>query len=66
MYKCNFGFDELKDLVHLISGLTLGIDQNRVAAVLMKPIPSNLKELQSFLGFMSYYRQHIKNYAHMY
>ena len=29
----------------------------------MKPIPSNVKELQSFLGFMSYYRQHIKDYA---
>ena len=61
--KCNFCFNELKALGHVVSGLTLGIDHNRVAAVLMKPIPSNVKELQSFLGFMSYYRQHIKNYA---
>ena len=61
--KCNFCFNELKALGHVVSGLTLGIDQNRVAAVLLKPIPSNLKELQSFLGFMSYYRGHIKDYA---
>jgi hypothetical protein len=61
--KCHFGFNELKALGHVVSGLTLGIDQNRVAAVLLKPVPTNVKELQSFLGFMSYYRQHLKNYA---
>ena len=48
--KCNFCFDELKALGHVVSGLTLGIDQNRVAAVVSKPIPSNLKEIQSFFG----------------
>lgn len=28
-----------------------------------KPVPSNKKELQSFLGFASYYRQHLKGFA---
>jgi len=61
--KCNFGFDELRALGHFVSGLKLGIEQNRLSAILLKPVPTTLKELQIFLGFMSYYRQHIKNYA---
>ncbi|MBW0567081.1 hypothetical protein O181_106796 [Austropuccinia psidii MF-1] len=31
--KCNFVFEELKALGHIVSGLTLGIDKNKVAAV---------------------------------
>ncbi|MBW0517887.1 hypothetical protein O181_057602 [Austropuccinia psidii MF-1] len=61
--KCNFGFEELKELGHIISGLSLGIDKNKLAAVLCKPIPQNKKEMRSFLGFASYYRQNLKNFA---
>ncbi|MBW0527332.1 hypothetical protein O181_067047 [Austropuccinia psidii MF-1] len=41
--KCNFGFEELKALGHIVSGLSLGIDKNKVAEVLLKPIPQNKK-----------------------
>ncbi|MBW0579926.1 hypothetical protein O181_119641, partial [Austropuccinia psidii MF-1] len=61
--KCNFGFEELKALGQIVSGLSLGIDTNKVAAVLLKPIPQNKKEMMSFLGFASYYRQHLKDFA---
>ncbi|MBW0525933.1 hypothetical protein O181_065648 [Austropuccinia psidii MF-1] len=61
--KCNFGFEELKALGHVVSGLSLGIDKNKVAAVLLEPIPQNKKEMISFLGFASYYRQHLKEFA---
>ncbi|MBW0573992.1 hypothetical protein O181_113707 [Austropuccinia psidii MF-1] len=61
--KCHFGFKELKALGHVVSGLSLGIDKNKVAAVLLKPMPQNKKEIQSFLGFAGYYRQHIKDFA---
>ncbi|MBW0529202.1 hypothetical protein O181_068917 [Austropuccinia psidii MF-1] len=54
--KCNFGFEELKSLGHIVSVLSLGIDKNKVAEVLLKPIPQNKKEIMSFLGFASYYR----------
>ncbi|MBW0550461.1 hypothetical protein O181_090176, partial [Austropuccinia psidii MF-1] len=63
--KCNFGQQELLALGHKVSGLSLAIDQNKVAAVLQKPVPKNIKEMQSFLGFASYYRNHIKNFAHI-
>ncbi|MBW0554171.1 hypothetical protein O181_093886 [Austropuccinia psidii MF-1] len=61
--KCHFGFKELKELGHVVSGLSLGIDKNKVAAVLLKPMPQNKKEIKSFLGFAGYYRKHIKYFS---
>ncbi|MBW0473034.1 hypothetical protein O181_012749 [Austropuccinia psidii MF-1] len=61
--KCNFGFEELKALGHIVSGLCLGIDKNKVAEVLLKPIPQKKNEMMSFLGFASYYRQQLKCFA---
>ncbi|MBW0474255.1 hypothetical protein O181_013970 [Austropuccinia psidii MF-1] len=63
--KCNFGQQELLALGHKVSGLSLEIEQNKVAEVLQKPVPRNIKEMQSFLGFASYYRSHIKRFAHI-
>ncbi|MBW0506513.1 hypothetical protein O181_046228 [Austropuccinia psidii MF-1] len=54
---------KLKALGHVVSGLALGIDKNKVAAVLLKPMPQNKKEIQSFLGFAGYYRQHVRDFA---
>ncbi|MBW0486594.1 hypothetical protein O181_026309 [Austropuccinia psidii MF-1] len=65
LYKCNFGQQELLALGHKVSGLGLEIDQNKVAEVLEKPVPRNIKEMQSFLGFASYYRNHIEYFAHI-
>ncbi|MBW0478582.1 hypothetical protein O181_018297 [Austropuccinia psidii MF-1] len=56
---------KLLALHHKVLGLSLAIDQNKVAAVLQKPVPRNIKEMQSFLGVASYYRNHIKNLAHI-
>ncbi|MBW0566989.1 hypothetical protein O181_106704 [Austropuccinia psidii MF-1] len=61
--KCNFGFKELKSLGHVLSGLSLGIDKSKVAAVLLKPMPQNRKEIQSFLGLAGYYRHYIEYFA---
>ncbi|MBW0537666.1 hypothetical protein O181_077381 [Austropuccinia psidii MF-1] len=61
--KCKFGFKEVKPLGHIVSGLSLGIDKNKVAAALLKPIPQNNKEMISFLGFSSYYRKNLKEFA---
>ncbi|MBW0587324.1 hypothetical protein O181_127039 [Austropuccinia psidii MF-1] len=63
--KCNFGQQELLELGHKVSGLSLAIEQNKIAAVLLKPVPKNIKEMQYFLGFASYYRNHIRNLPHI-
>ncbi|MBW0568760.1 hypothetical protein O181_108475 [Austropuccinia psidii MF-1] len=61
--KCHFGFKELKALGLVVSGTSLGIDKSKVAAVFLKPMPQNTKEIQSFLGFSGYYRKHIKDFS---
>ncbi|MBW0495198.1 hypothetical protein O181_034913 [Austropuccinia psidii MF-1] len=63
--KGNFGQQELLALGHKISGLGLEMDQNKVAEVLQNPVPRNIKEMQSFLWFASYYRNHIKHFSHI-
>ncbi|MBW0550263.1 hypothetical protein O181_089978 [Austropuccinia psidii MF-1] len=61
--KCDFSYSKLKALGHVVSGLSLGIDKNKVAAVLLKLMPQTKRQMQSFLGFAGYYRQHIKDFA---
>ena len=61
--KCKFGFHEVKALGHIVSGLCIAMDQNRVAAVLYKPIPKCQKEVSCFVGFASYYRNFLENYG---
>jgi len=61
--KCSFGYGELKALGHVVSGLALAIDKNRVAPIMLQPTPQSMKDMQSFLGFCSYYRQFIENFS---
>ncbi|MBW0524075.1 hypothetical protein O181_063790 [Austropuccinia psidii MF-1] len=61
--KCHFGFKELKALGHVVSGLSLGIVKNKAEAVLLKPMPQNKKEIQSFLSFAGYSRKNIIDFA---
>ncbi|MBW0530343.1 hypothetical protein O181_070058 [Austropuccinia psidii MF-1] len=63
--KCHFGQQELLALGHKVSGVSLAIDHNKVAAVLQKPVPKRIKEMHSLLGLASYYRKQIKNFAHI-
>ncbi|MBW0505839.1 hypothetical protein O181_045554 [Austropuccinia psidii MF-1] len=44
--KCHFPYSELKALGHVVSGLSLGIDKNKVAEVLLKPMPQTKKKMQ--------------------
>ncbi|MBW0502755.1 hypothetical protein O181_042470 [Austropuccinia psidii MF-1] len=61
--KCSFGSEEPKDLGHIVLGLSLVIDKKIVEAVLLKPRPQNKKDMMYFLGFSSYHRQHLKDFA---
>ncbi|MBW0518736.1 hypothetical protein O181_058451 [Austropuccinia psidii MF-1] len=62
---CNFDQQELLALGHKVSGVGLAIDKKEVAEVLLKTVPKNIKDMQSFLGFSSYYKNHIRNLAHI-
>ncbi|MBW0466158.1 hypothetical protein O181_005873 [Austropuccinia psidii MF-1] len=61
--KCNLVFEELKALENIVSDSRSGINKNKVAAVLLKLITQNKKEIMSFLGLSSYYRQQPKAFV---
>ncbi|MBW0528014.1 hypothetical protein O181_067729 [Austropuccinia psidii MF-1] len=63
--ECNFGQQELLELGHKVSVVSLAIDQDKVTEVLLKQVPNNIKEMQCFLGFASYYRNHIRKLSHI-
>ncbi|MBW0496133.1 hypothetical protein O181_035848 [Austropuccinia psidii MF-1] len=65
LQKCNFAQQELLALGHKVSVLNLAIDQNKLGAVMQIPVPKSIKYMQCFFGFASYYRNHIKWFAHI-
>nr|MBW0538791.1 hypothetical protein [Austropuccinia psidii MF-1] len=46
--KCHFAYIELKALGHVVFGLSLGMYKNKVAAVLLKPMPQTKKKCNHF------------------
>ena len=61
--KCHFFKEEVEFLGKLVSGSGVSISADKLEAVKQWPVPTNVKELQSFLGFMNYHRNHIRDFA---
>lgn len=61
--KCTFLQEEIRYLGHIISGSSVKPDPVKLDGVRLWPIPTTLKQLRSFLGFLNYYRRFIHNYS---
>ncbi|TKS67456.1 Retrovirus-related Pol polyprotein from transposon 412 [Collichthys lucidus] len=61
--KCKFFQTSVKYLGHIVSEKGVETDPDKILALKSWPIPRNLKELKSFLGFAGYYRRFIKGYS---
>ena len=61
--KCALFHTEMEFLGSHIDRNGITPSKSRIEAVECWPTPKNVKELQSFLGTVGYYRQHIKDYA---
>jgi hypothetical protein len=61
--KCTFFQKEVEFLGKLVSEKGVSIAPGKMDVLKSWPRPSNAKELQSFLGFMNYHRNHIRNFA---
>ena len=61
--KCTLFARKVKYLGHVVSENGISTDPRKVGVVKTWPEPANITELRSFLGFCSYYRRHIENFA---
>lgn len=61
--KCKFFQTSVRYLGHIVSHKGVETDPEKVKALSSWPVPRDLKQLRSFLGFSGYYRRFIKNYS---
>ena len=61
--KCEFFKTEIKYLGIIVSDGGIATDPHKVSVVKNWPVIKNVKDLRKFLGFTSYYRRFIQDYA---
>jgi RNase H-like domain found in reverse transcriptase len=61
--KCEFHKQSVKFLGYIMTINGIQMDSSKVEAVLNWPVPTSVKELQSFLGFANFYRRFIEGYS---
>src|SRR5215470_3867541 len=61
--KCVFGIKKIEFLGHVVSAAGLHVDPTKIDVILHWLIPTNVKELQSFLGLCNYYQRFIDSFA---
>ncbi|EKD03262.1 retrotransposon nucleocapsid protein [Trichosporon asahii var. asahii CBS 8904] len=61
--KCEFHTDRVEFLGFIVTPDGIEMDPGKVAGVVSWPTPTNLKELQSFLGFINFYRRFIHQFS---
>ncbi|RAL65789.1 hypothetical protein DID88_005454 [Monilinia fructigena] len=61
--KCEFHVKETEFLGFTVSNQGLKMSKDKVKAVLEWKQPTTIKEVQSFLGFVNFYRRFIKGYS---
>ena len=61
--KCHFFATDIHFLGYKVTKDGMSMNEDKVKAIHNMPMPSNKKEVQSFLGFINYYRTFIPNFA---
>ena len=61
--KCTLFAKEVEFLVHVVSEAGIKTDPRKTEVVSSWPTPDNVHEVRSFLGFCSYYRRFIPQFA---
>ena len=61
--KCYLFCSEVSYLGHRVNKQGISMEPNYIRRVMEWPVPKNVGQLRSFLGFTGYYRAYIKNYS---
>ncbi|MGZ4850011.1 MAG: reverse transcriptase domain-containing protein, partial [Candidatus Bathyarchaeia archaeon] len=60
--KCRFFMKEIRFLGHVVSEGVIKMDPEKIKAIVEMAPPTNLKQLQSFLGMTAWYQKFIQGY----
>ncbi|QRW22949.1 Retrotransposable element Tf2 protein [Rhizoctonia solani] len=63
--KCTFHVTSVEYLGIIVSNKGFSLDKLKIQAVQEWPVPTKVKEVQSFLGFANFLRQFVANFSHM-
>ena len=63
--KCNFNIEEIPILGVIVGKGQVQIEQDKIKVVKEWKTPTKIKEVESFLGFVNFYRRFIQNFSHM-
>ena len=63
--KCFFEQSSIKYLNIIISENKVQIDEEKLLEVLKQPVPTKVKQVQAFLGFVNFYCRFTENFAKM-
>lgn len=61
--KCTFHTDTIEYLGFVVSPQGISMDSEKTKAIRDWPVPRNVRDIQSFLGFANFYRRFIDNYS---
>ena len=61
--KCYFGMREVKHLGHVVSAKGVAPDPAKVQSVLAMKPPTNVKQVQQFLGVVNWFRKFLPHYS---
>jgi len=56
---------QVKFLGKIVDASGISINPDSIVAVKKWPVPTNKKEVESFIGYVNYHRDHIKNFAEL-
>ena len=61
--KCNFFRDRISYLGHIVSKNGVETDPKKIKVIQKWPVPENVYDVRSFLGFTNYYRKFLFRYS---
>ena len=64
--KCEFYAKSVSYLGYVLDKSGMHPCADKITAILKAPAPSNMKELQSFIGLCNYYNKFIPNFSHVF
>jgi hypothetical protein len=61
--KCELFRTEVSFLGHCVSGDGISMEADKIKSVLEWPVPTDVEQIQKFLGLAGYYRKFVKNFS---